>query len=111
MYFSSSNPSTNFSLYKSILDGYLEDKKDDDVRKLFEKVIITTHQLVTNELPESRIDHKIYNLVIALSDIKNTNTRQYFSNINPSQIGIDQFRSLSGILHSMSSLEGTSLNA
>lgn len=111
MYFSSSNPSTNFSLYKSILDKYLEDKKDEEVRKLFEKVILTTHQLVANELSESKVDHKIYNLVVALSDIKNTHTRDYFLKINPFQIGIDQFRSLSSILYSMSSIENPSLNA
>ncbi len=111
MYFSSSNPSNNFSLYKSILDKYLEDKKDEEVRKLFENVILTTHKLVVNELTESKVDHKIYNLVIALSDSKNIHTRDYFSRINPFQIGIDQFRSLSGILYTMSSLQSTSLNA
>ena len=101
MYFSTPNPSTNLSLYKSILDKYLEEKQDEEVRKLFEKVILTTHQVVVNEITESNVDNKIYNLVTALCDTKNVYTREYFAKINPFQIGIDQFRSLSNILFSM----------
>ena len=111
MYFSNSTPSTNLSFYKSILDKYLEEKKDEEVRKLFENIILTTHKVVVNELTQSKVDNKIYTLVTALSDSSNLHTREYFAKINPFQIGIEQFRSLSNILYSMTSFENASGNA
>ncbi|MBD3636590.1 MAG: hypothetical protein HUJ25_04555 [Crocinitomicaceae bacterium] len=111
MYFSKSESSINLSLYKSILDKYLEERKDDNVRKLFELIILTTHKVVTKELNESKVDNKIYHLVSALSNPEYQHNHSYFAGINPRQIGIEQFRSLSGILYSLISYEHTTANA
>lgn len=101
MYFANPSSSTNLNIYKSLLDKYLEEKKDDEVKNMFENIITVTHQLILGEISESKVDHKIYNIVTSLSDFGKPYTRDYFSKINPQQIGIDQLRTLSSIFDSL----------
>lgn len=102
MYFAkTNNPSFDFVIYKSLLDQYLENKQDQEIKDLFDTIIITTHKVVLGELQVSKIDHKIFNLVTALSDDNKKFTRDYFATINPQNIGTDQLRTLSGILYSL----------
>lgn len=101
MYFAKTNPSFDFVIYKSLLDQYLENNQDQDVKQLFDSIIIATHKVVLGEVQVSKIDHKIFNLVNALSDENKKFTRDYFATINPQNIGTDQLRTLRGILYSL----------
>jgi len=101
MYFSNISNANNFSIYKGLLDKYLETRSQDDTRLFFEQVIRTTHDLITGVIDENKVDHKVYNLVIALADYENKWNRQYFETINPTEIGLDQLRTLSAILSSL----------
>lgn len=107
MYFANPSPSTNLNIYKSLLDKYLEEKKDNEVKDMFENIIVVTHQLVLGEISEAKIDHEIYNVVTSLSDFNKPYTREYFSKINPHAIGIDQLKTLSSIFTSLIVVENT----
>lgn len=101
MYFANTSSSTDLILYKGLLDKYLEEKSNEKISKLFTEIILSTHKLVKGEIKESEVDHKVFNLVIELSDHGKFHTRNYFEHINPNSIGIDQFRTLSNILNSL----------
>lgn len=101
MYFAEISSANNFNIYKGLLDHYLENPNSSETRSLFERIIRTAHQLSTHEIVESAIDNTIYNLIVAMVDHNKINNRQYFQNIDPDNIGEEQFRTLSGILSSL----------
>jgi len=101
MYFADAPITNNFFIYKGLLDKYLLEKQDDEIKEFFKTIIVTTHKLIVGDIKESEVDHKIFNLVAALSDFEKKYTRSYFFQINPNDVGIDQFRSLSSILSSL----------
>lgn len=101
MYFANTSVSTNLILYKGLLDRYLKDQKDQQINDLFSSVIIITHKLITGQIKESEVDHKVYNLVVELSDHNKTYTHNYFKDINPENIGLEQLETLRNILNSL----------
>jgi hypothetical protein len=101
MYFADSSHSSNLEIYKNLLDLYLDVKQEESVKELFVQVLVSTHKLVTEQINESSVDHRIYDLVIALSDKKSESNRNYFRDMDPEHIDISQFRSLQGILSSL----------
>lgn len=105
MYFADTSSSNSLSIYKGLLDKYLEEKTDTEIKKFFENIILTTHNLITGKISEQKVDHTIYHLVVSLSDFKKEFTRKYFEGINPNNIGVDQLRTLSSILASLISIE------
>ncbi len=105
MYFADVSGENNFNLYKSLLDSYLENPNSNETRLFFQYVIKTAHQLATKAIAENHIDNTIYNLVVALVDHNKIDNRVYFQNIDPDNIGIPQFKTLSGILSSLVSAD------
>lgn len=101
MYFADVSVTNNLSIYKGLLDFYLEHPESDETRRLFETIIKTAHQLSINAISENQIDHTFYGLVTELVDFENKYNRRYFQDINPNEIGDNQFRSLSNILGSL----------
>ena len=101
MYFANISNAGNINIYKGLLDKYLDKPDSEETKTLFEGIIRTAHNLSTNKISENKIDHKIYNLIIALVDHNKVYNRQYFENIDPDNIGIQQFTTLSGILSSL----------
>jgi len=101
MYFADISNAGNINIYKGLLDKYLEKPNSEETKSLFVGIILTAHKLSTNEISENKIDHTIYNLITALVDHNKTYNRHYFENIDPNNIGVEQFRTLSGILSSL----------
>ena len=101
MYFADISNAGNINIYKGLLDKYLEKPNSEETKSLFVEIILTAHKLSANEISENKIDHTIYNLIIALVDHNKIYNRHYFENIDPNNIGVEQFRTLSGILSSL----------
>ena len=101
MYFADISNAGIINIYKGLLDQYLEKPNSEETKSLFEDIILTAHKLATKEISENKIDHKIYNLITALIDHNKDYNRHYFETIDPNKIGIEQFKTLSGILSSL----------
>jgi hypothetical protein len=101
MYFADVSEENNLTIYKNLLDGYLENQNSQETKAFFINVIKTAHQLAIKTIAENRIDNTIYNLVTTIVDHNNINNREYFENIDPENIGDLQFKTLSGILSSL----------
>lgn len=103
MYFANTSASADLVLYKGLLDKYLEEKNNQKISKLFKEIIISAHKLITGQIKESEVDHKVFNLVVELSDQQKKYTWDYFKSINPDNIGIEQLETLRNILNSLTS--------
>lgn len=88
---------TNFQVYHNLLEAYLaSEEKDEELRKLFDDIITSTHYWIMGDLAEDSIHYSIYSLVKALS--KQEYQKRYFIEVDVKTIGTKQYKSLLGIL-------------
>lgn len=77
-----------YEMYKMLIDQYLQGVENVEIKKLFDSIILTTHDLVIDKIKSDQINHKISSLVTTLS----SHNKTYFKEIIPEAFDDEKYR-------------------
>jgi hypothetical protein len=101
MYFAKESLHNEFYSYQRLINDVIENNTDERFKSFLDEIIKTTHSLVINEIQQDNVNHKFYDLVIALADYEKKYTREFFKNIDPNQISESDYLTVESILSSI----------
>lgn len=101
MYFAVENDSLKFHAYRNLVTNVLEGEKDQKLTDLLDSILIYAHRVVTEKIKLDEVDHKVYDIVMALTDPSKTYTIDFLKEINTKKISDNNYKTLIGILSSI----------
>lgn len=94
---------TELIMYRGLINRYVDGHKSPKTKQILDSVIISTHELLLDNIKGYEVDHSIYGVVIPLHEFirQNKYSRDYFTQVDINKILEEDYMTLKGIFSSL----------